>query len=380
MKVLMVTPFPEDPTLVRGGVEAAASRLATAMWAHFGLEYDLLVYEASSGKLSYERWPHINVLPIRPVRRGQRTPAHTIRRLVRQLERSRNYDVIHVQGPASFVSRSPRQLVTIHGISERDSLYAARRMSQKLRPKLVYLREFIGRRRARNVIAISKYVISVISHHNQRLWIIPNAVDPMFFSAVRKARAERIVLFAGRVVEIKNVLGLIAAFEVAWTRDSRLRLRIVGNGLQTAYGQICLGRASGFPAGVVTFVGECDTPTLIDEMSQAKLLALFSWQENAPMVIAEAFATGLPVVASGVGGVPEMVTNVNGELVEAGDEISLAAAIERVASWDLSVERTDAIRNSATHYRTESVARATYSAYEDICQTVSASIRYRENR
>jgi len=91
------------------------------------------------------------------------------------------------------------------------------------------------------------------------------------------------------------------------------------------------------------------------------------------MVIAEAHATGLPVVASQVGGVAEMVTTINGELVESGDEAALAAAIGRVAGWDLSPDRANAIRDSAAQYRAESVAKATYVAYQEICKNTRAA-------
>jgi len=248
MKVLMVTPFPEDPSIPHGGVEAAASRLVSAMWTCFGLEYDLLVYETRTNEPTYERWSHVNILPLRPVTIGRRTSAVAMRRLVSRLERSGSYDVIHVQGPASFVSRSPRQLVTIHGISERDSLYAESRISQRLRAQLVRARETVGRRRARNVVAISRYVRSVIpASSGQQSWQIPNPVDPVFFLNVRQPRTQKIVLFVGRLVEIKNVLGLLEAFEVAWACDAELRLRIVGEGVDTSYGRLCFERAGPLP-------------------------------------------------------------------------------------------------------------------------------------
>jgi glycosyltransferase involved in cell wall biosynthesis len=55
------------------------------------------------------------------------------------------------------------------------------------------------------------------------------------------------------------------------------------------------------------------------------------WYENQPLSVLEAFAAGVPVVASALGGLTELVENgVNGELVEADDAAGLAAAIERV--------------------------------------------------
>ena len=54
---------------------------------------------------------------------------------------------------------------------------------------------------------------------------------------------------------------------------------------------------------------------------------MFSHYENMPVVIAEAFSCGLPVIATHVGGIPEIVNETNGILVNAKDEETLFNAI-----------------------------------------------------
>jgi glycosyltransferase involved in cell wall biosynthesis len=52
------------------------------------------------------------------------------------------------------------------------------------------------------------------------------------------------------------------------------------------------------------------------------------WHENQPMAVLEAFACGLPVVTTGLGGLPELVEpGVDGAIVPAGDPAALAAAL-----------------------------------------------------
>jgi glycosyltransferase involved in cell wall biosynthesis len=60
-------------------------------------------------------------------------------------------------------------------------------------------------------------------------------------------------------------------------------------------------------ADQVDFAGLLDSESLRREISRASLLVLASYQETAPMVIHEAMAAGLPVVASKVGGIPYFV-------------------------------------------------------------------------
>ena len=62
--------------------------------------------------------------------------------------------------------------------------------------------------------------------------------------------------------------------------------------------------------------------------------------DNLPTVIMEAMATGLPVVSTTIGGIPEMVVeNETGFLVQPGDEVALAGAIEKVTNDRLLGQR-----------------------------------------
>ncbi len=61
-------------------------------------------------------------------------------------------------------------------------------------------------------------------------------------------------------------------------------------------------------------------------------MVMFSNYENMPVVILEALACGLPVVATRVGGIPEMINQHNGLLVEAGDEAALKDAIMQMSA------------------------------------------------
>jgi glycosyltransferase involved in cell wall biosynthesis len=80
--------------------------------------------------------------------------------------------------------------------------------------------------------------------------------------------------------------------------------------------------------GRVRFLGPLAKEGVAELMRRADLLVLPSLHENLPVVLAEAMATGLPAVATRVGGVPELVNDGQaGTLVEPGDSAALAAAI-----------------------------------------------------
>ena len=84
----------------------------------------------------------------------------------------------------------------------------------------------------------------------------------------------------------------------------------------------------------VTFLGEQSKEEVARLMREADLFVLPSLAENLPVVLIEAMASGLPAVATSVGGVPEMLGPDDGELVEPGDAGALAAGIRAAAGRD----------------------------------------------
>jgi glycosyltransferase involved in cell wall biosynthesis len=83
--------------------------------------------------------------------------------------------------------------------------------------------------------------------------------------------------------------------------------------------------------GIVTFLGKLAPAQVAAEMRRAACLVLFSNYENLPCVLIEAQASGLPAVATRVGGVPELLPEPSlGLLVPPGDEVALAQALREV--------------------------------------------------
>jgi starch synthase len=90
-------------------------------------------------------------------------------------------------------------------------------------------------------------------------------------------------------------------------------------------------------------------------MRHVDVLVLPSRQEPFGTVLAEAMAVGTPVVATRVGGLPEVVDNgVTGALVEPGDPAALAAAV--LAVLERRAELGAAARERARHFHTDAVA------------------------
>lgn len=127
-------------------------------------------------------------------------------------------------------------------------------------------------------------------------------------------------LFVGRLSEEKGVRALLEAWR---SLDPPLPLRIIGEG---ALGPAEVGTAQG-----VEWLGGRPRAEVIDAMKRARVLVFPSISyENFPMTVLEAFATGLPVLASRTGSLPSIVEEGRtGYLFEPGSPDSLAAAVRR---------------------------------------------------
>jgi glycosyltransferase involved in cell wall biosynthesis len=134
------------------------------------------------------------------------------------------------------------------------------------------------------------------------------------------------LLFAGRLSHEKGIDVLIEA--LALTRETTI-LDIAGDG--PARGRL-EERARTAAPGRVRFHGRLDKGALQELMRSSIASVVPSrWYENQPMTVLESFGSGVPVVASDLGGLPELVRDgVEGWLVPAENPIALAAALDRV--------------------------------------------------
>lgn len=149
--------------------------------------------------------------------------------------------------------------------------------------------------------------------------MVPPATDPAL-------KREQEILFLGLVGNRKGVFDLIPAFAEVHKRFPQARLVIGGNGEVERAAELV--RSLGLEDSVV-LAGWVDGAQKTKLLEAASIYVLPSYNEGLPMSVLEAMAAGLPVVTTGVGGIPELITpGVDGLLVEPGDRQALAQALE----------------------------------------------------
>ncbi|NOU46262.1 MAG: glycosyltransferase [Bacteroidales bacterium] len=162
---------------------------------------------------------------------------------------------------------------------------------------------------------------------NQAYVVLPNVVDVNLFTIQTHEvnRSIKIVHISCFEDRSKNITGLLHSFRKLSIDRHDFECVLIGEGMD--FEEIRKSAIDLESAGIVRFTGLLQNKELVDELASSDFLVLFSNYESMPVVIPEAFACGLPVLATRVGGIPEIVNNGNGLLVDSKNENQLTDAL-----------------------------------------------------
>ena len=221
-------------------------------------------------------------------------------------------------------------------------------------------------RRADWVIAIDRFCLQQAKSYGagEKTSLLMNAVDVNHFKPDETLRVEMrsslgfgedelVIIFVGRLEEVKQVDRLIGSL-VSLQKETSVQLFLAGDGTER---KALEGLASELGLSpVVHFLGKVHHDVLHQYYNLADVLALPSIMEGVPMVILEALACGTPVVASAVGGIPDLVrTGENGLLLKDATIENIAAGI--AATNQMKLQR-DLVAATISQWSSSRVAEA----------------------
>jgi glycosyltransferase involved in cell wall biosynthesis len=205
-------------------------------------------------------------------------------------------------------------------------------------------------------VAISRVVKEQIEHFtgpSDRIRVVPNAVDETIFTLAPNGvrPVPNRVLFVGAIRRVKGVDVLLHAMRILKDHGRDVELVLVGEGLFKRHrdyqGQMVQMAAQLGLADRVDFAGPLQGSELAAALHRSAVLVLPSRAESLGVVLVEALACGIPVVATRCGGPEEIVDDRFGELVTPEDPDALADGIAHVldnrSSYDPAVLREHAI-------------------------------------
>jgi glycosyltransferase involved in cell wall biosynthesis len=328
--------FPPDI----GGPASYVPRIAEALTARgHAVEVITLADDPSKGgEYSF---------PVRRIRRGRMRIPRMIQTVSAIVASARGADVIYANGlfieaaAAAALARRPLVMKIVgdwawerarnrgEQVPSVEEFHSAR---QSLRSEAVKRLRTCVTRRAGKIIAPSRCVFSIVAGWGipaRRIEVVYNALEsPPDSEAARLPPFDGATLVTvGRLVELKGIDGLleITAERKPW------RLVVVGDGPERGKLESLAARLGA--ADRILFTGSVPRSRVIAFMKAADVFLLNSLHEGLPHIILEAFAAGLPVAATAVGGTREVVDNgVNGLLVPPRRKERMAAAADRLLS------------------------------------------------
>jgi len=376
----MVGKYPTDSTCIRGGVQAATFYLVKGLSRIDGLELHILTFRPS-GWAGPDRVDQngvcVHLMP--PYPRFERLRSYrTYQNIFNERLAQIQPDIVHAQGAASDALVALRSgyptIVTVHGIRREDQKYYGTRR-ERLRcffDSALTEREVIGR--TRYLIAISHYVTQYFAARFRpefQCFYIPNAIDQQFFDLVTTS-SQPIVLYVGSVIPRKRLTDLIMAFGRVIQLIPSAQLHIAGEVVtEPAYVDKVrrLIREKNLEEHV-QLLGALSETEVFREFTNCSILVLPSSQETTPMVIGQAMAAGKPVLATPVGGVPEMLGEhgERGLLVPIGHVEELARSIIDLLQDAKLRERIGSAgrRFAQEYYHPSQVAMRTAEVYREV--------------
>lgn len=225
----------------------------------------------------------------------------------------------------SRILGGPRWSYTVHGPEEFDA------------PRALSLGEKCAE--AAFTVAISSFGRSQLCRWAPieawpRIKVVHCGIEPAHFPAIAPMPQKLRLVAIGRFTEQKGFPLLIEAVAIAARLHPGLRLTLVGDGELRGEIEALIERHTLRRHVILT--GWLDEAQLKAELDAAQALILPSFAEGLPMVVMEAMASGRPVIATSIAGVPELVTPETGFLLPAGDVQALADAMASLG--DLSYD------------------------------------------
>ena len=235
---------------------------------------------------------------------------------------------------------------------------------------LARIRARFAMNRAQTILPVSKSLEESIKSYGIRnkFEVVPNTVNTkMFYTPFEKEKEKRnqkTILFVGRLVPMKGVFYLLKALAKLKQKRQDFLLDIIGNGpSRKKYKE--LAKQLGLNVSV-RFCGVKSKVEVAEFMRRSDFFVLPSLGETFGVVYIEAMASGLPIIATNVGGIPEIVNKDTGILVSPKNIDALAKAIDCMLDHYQDYSPVKISKYAEERFSYKAVGKLLNSIYENI--------------
>lgn len=225
--------------------------------------------------------------------------------------------------------------------------------------------------RTDGVVCITSYTRNAVKDLARQTWVLPNAVDAGFFDvqSAPEAAVPPVGVCVGTICGYKNQNAFIRALDPL-AREKKFKLVFLGQPEPGGYGREFLRLVGERPW--CEHAGFVNREQLKTRLKAATFLALPTREDNCPMVVLEAMAAGVPVLASKIGGVPDLIeSEKTGIFCDPDQPESFRDGVARLlAGRDLADRIATAAKAEARRrFHPQVIARQHLEVYRQVLQT-----------
>jgi len=284
-------------------------------------------------------------------------------------------NVIHIQGTGpqllNFLFFKKNNIViTQHGVLTHE-YHTKVEYADKLKFYLKYKIERYIYPKFKNYIMISAYnkMNYAGTLENKCSATIPNAIPLEYCNTYKNDfRYKNDILYVGGLYSGKNILLLINSLKILLDEGISYKLTIAGDFKEQSYKRTIMNAInSPGMSSKVKFLGWVDKNKVLSLLKEHSIFVLSSNQEALPMSIAEAMATGRIVIATSVGGIPEMIKHgATGFLFQKENQNELVEILRNIHrnKYDLENISMNAHNYALEAYHPKAIAKKTLDFYE----------------
>ncbi len=195
--------------------------------------------------------------------------------------------------------------------------------------------------------------------------VVENAVNTNLFHYQPHQNKKIKIVHVSTMNYQKNITGVVAVLKKIAEQRNDIELLLIGPCATEVQYQI---KASDTLQAITTITGNIPYEQVAAFVRGSDMLVLFSRYENLPCVILEALCAGLPIVATDVGGISEVIHSQNGIIVPSEDEKAFEVAILSMLDSISTYNNNDISKDAIAQYSYEAIGKKYQLAYQKILE------------